>query len=68
MVRELHFTKDNSFFGIPYQNFPQMQAGEIHKIRMRAVFEVPPSEAFSRFWTGKAVSPSSDYVVEQYVP
>jgi hypothetical protein len=68
MVRELHFTKDNSFFGIPYQNFPQMQAGEIHKIRMRAVLEVVSHNQPARFWTGKAASPTNDYMVEQYSP
>ncbi len=68
MVRELHFTKDNSFFGIPYQNFPQMQAGEVHKIRMRAVFEVTSNGPPSRFWTGKISSDTKDYLVEQYSP
>ena len=68
MVRELHFTKDNSFFGIPYQNFPQMQAGEVHKIRMRAVLEVGANKPPLRFWTGKIASDIEDYTVTQYSP
>lgn len=68
MVREVHFTDDRSFFGIPYKNFPVMTAGETHTIRMQAVFEVLPGAAPSKLWTGRVVSEPTDYRIEQYSP
>ena len=48
MVREVHFAADHSFMGHPYWNFPAMNAGEAHKIRMRAIFEFSSNNQFQQ--------------------
>lgn len=70
MVREVHFVKDASVGGIPYSNFPPMQAGDFHKIQMRAVFAVEPKQtpSNSKLWTGQVVSATNVYDVQQYSP
>ena len=68
LVREIHFTKDRAVGGIPYSGFPPMQAGETHKIRMRAVFRVGIWQAPPWMWRGDIVSKTNDYQVQQFAP
>lgn len=70
MVREIHFVKDASVGGIPYSNFPLMNAADFHKIQMRAVFAVEPKQtpSNSKLWTGQVASATNVYDVVQYSP
>ena len=65
MVREVRFDNGTDFSGVPYRNFPPMNAGEIHMIRMRAVFEVQSKGTHSEVWIGRIVSDIQDYRVEK---
>ena len=68
MVREVHFKEDRSFCGIPYRNFPQMTAGQVHKFRMCAVLTVQTSHPSPGFWSGSIASKTEDYEFDQYSP